>query len=187
MDYFSSDWHLGHANIIKYDKRPFKDVDEMDRVILDNVCDQLQKGDNLYYIGDFCFTRSKHAAEEYMKRIAWTEANFYFIRGNHDGHDVRKLYAKYGTYLGEQAKVVVQGQEIVLNHYAMRVWDKSHHGVWHLYGHSHHTLPEDPDSMSFDIGINGWDYKLITFDQIKEKMSKKTFKPIDHHGKTERV
>ena len=32
-------------------------------------------------------------------------------------------------------------QLVVLCHYAMRVWDRSHYGSWHLYGHSHGNLP----------------------------------------------
>ena len=35
-------------------------------------------------------------------------------------------------------------QDIVLCHYAMRVWQKSHYGAWMLYGHSHGTLPDNP-------------------------------------------
>jgi len=179
--YFSSDWHLGHANIIKYDGRPFKSVEEMDHVILGNVTSQLKKGDDLYYLGDFALTRSQNAMEGYMKALAYTEANLFFIKGNHDKRDTIKLYERYGTYLGEQKKIKVGEQEIVLNHYAMRVWDKSHRGVWHLYGHSHHSLPDLKDSLSFDVGINGWNYHLIPFYTVEAAMATKEYKAIDHH------
>lgn len=189
--HFSSDWHLGHANILKYDKRPFKTIDEMDHVIISNVCSQLKKGDNLYFLGDFALTRSVNTMEGHMKALALTEANLFFIKGNHDKKDTVRLYQKYGTYLGEQKKIkfLVKGieQEAVLNHYAMRVWDKSHHGVWHLYGHSHHTLPDLEDSLSIDVGINGRNYHLMTENDVWELMQKKKFKPIDHHGKTGRL
>lgn len=183
--YFSSDWHLDHKNIIKYDKRPFKTVEEMNETIIGNVTSQLKKGDILYYLGDFAFTRSSNSAEGHMKALSLTGANLFFIKGNHDKRDTIKLYEKYGTYLGEQKKIKIQivddTQECVLNHYAMRVWDKSHHGVWHLYGHSHHSLPDLEESLSFDVGINGWDYKLVTVEDIINKMAKKKYKPIDHH------
>ncbi len=186
MIYFSSDWHLGHANIIRYDNRPFENVDEMNHVIIGNVTRQLEKGDSLYFLGDFSFTRSINEAEGHMKAIALTGADLFFIKGNHDKRDTIKLYEKYGTYLGEQKKIEVDGQEIVLNHYAMRVWDKSHRGAWHLYGHSHHSLPELNDSLSFDVGINGWEYKCVSYLSVQAKMSKKKYVPIDHHGKTGR-
>jgi hypothetical protein len=31
----------------------------------------------------------------------------------------------------------------VLCHYAMRVWNRSHHGAWHLYGHSQGESPRN--------------------------------------------
>ena len=158
----------------------------MDETIIRNVTSDLKKGDSLYFLGDFAFTRSANEAEGYMKAIAYTGASLLFIKGNHDKRDTIKLYEKYGIYLGEQRKVQVGEQEIVLNHYAMRVWDKSHRGAWHLYGHSHHSLPDLKDSLSFDVGINGWRYKLVSYEQVEKVMSTKTWKPIDHHGKSDR-
>lgn len=183
MNYFSSDWHLGHENVIKFDNRPFSSVQEMNETIIRNVMSQLKPKDNLYYLGDFALCRDFRKAEGWMDTLASSGANLFFIKGNHDKNDTIKLYGRYGEYLGEQRKVEVEGQEIVLNHYAMKVWDKSHYGTWHLYGHSHHSLPDDPNSRSLDCGINGWDYRLTTMEQIKNKMGLKTFKPIDHHGR----
>lgn len=175
-DYFSADWHLDHANVIKYDNRPFKNVEEMNKTIIDNYNSIVKPNDNFYFLGDFCFNMRN--AESHLEKL---NGNLFFIRGNHDKKDMIRLYQKYGTYLGEQKKIKVQGQEIVLNHYGMRVWDKSHHGTWALYGHSHGSLPDDPNSRSFDVGCMLFDYKPLEFAQVKEIMARKTWKPIDHH------
>ena len=108
----------------------------MDETIIKNVVGQLQKGDDLYYLGDFSLTKSHGEMEGHMLALALTGANLFFIKGNHDKRDTVKLYQKYGIYLGEQKMINVLDrdardglQNIVLNHYAMRVWDRSHHGT----------------------------------------------------------
>jgi len=175
-NYFGSDWHLCHANIIKYDKRPFKSVQEMNDTILFNHNTIVKPGDNFYFLGDFCFDVRR--AEEFLELM---NGNLFFIKGNHDKNDTIKLYKQYGTYLGEQKKIKIGEQEIVLNHYSMNVWDKCHHGSWHLFGHSHGSLLDNPNSLSFDVGCNIWGYEPLEFERVKEIMSHKTFKPIDHH------
>ncbi len=177
--YFSSDWHLGHANIIKYDGRPFTDTEHMNKTILDNFNNIVKPEDEFYFLGDFCMgDHSK--AEAYMKQMV--PCKWYFIAGNHDKKQTVELYRKYGTYLGKMAEVRVQGKSITLCHYAMRVWNHSHHGAYHLYGHSHGTLPEDPYSKSFDVGVNSWNYMPISFEQVEAKMETKNYQPVDHHG-----
>jgi len=53
-----------------------------------------------------------------------------------------------------------------------------------LFGHSHGTLPDDANALSIDVGVDCNNYFPFTFDQIKAKMDKKSFKPTDHHGET---
>ena len=55
MIYFTSDWHLGHANIIKYCERPFKSVSDMDRILIQNYNEIVDQDDTVYFLGDFCF------------------------------------------------------------------------------------------------------------------------------------
>ena len=176
--YFSSDYHLSHTNIIKYDDRPFANINEMNEVIIGNHNSVVKPEDHFYFLGDFAFSKKKEEIEVFMKQL---KGKLFFIKGNHDHTDTRKLYAKYGTYLGDMAEIVVESQSIVLCHYAMKVWNKSHRGAWHLYGHSHHSLPENQNSLSFDVGCNGWDYKPLSFDKVKAKMTSKNFIAIDHH------
>lgn len=178
MEYFSSDFHLGHAKVIIYDKRPYPNVDIMDEDIIACCMRTLKPGDSFYYLGDWAWRNG----EGRLATLASSGAQLFFIKGNHDKKDTVKLYQKYGTYLGEQKKIKVGEQEIVLNHYCMLVWDKSHHGSWHLYGHSHHSLPVWTDSKKLDVGWNGY-YKLLSFDDIAKMMKGKTFKSVDHHGK----
>lgn len=174
--YFSSDYHLGHKNIIKYDNRPFKDINHMDESIITNHNEIVSKNDDFYFLGDFSFNDLK--TEEYLKRL---NGNKFFIKGNHDRRDTIKLYQKYGTYLGELTQIRVNGQDIILCHYAMKVWNKCHRGSWQLYGHSHGSLPDDKNSLSFDCGTNCHNYYPLEFNDVLKIMKTKTFKAIDNH------
>ena len=55
--YFSSDFHLGRKNILKYDNRPFESIELMNETIISNLESLLKKGDNFYYLGDLSFEK----------------------------------------------------------------------------------------------------------------------------------
>lgn len=176
--YFSSDYHLSHHNVIKYDGRPFKDIDEMNETIITNHNKIVKKTDDFYFLGDFCLGKRKGEVEELLKRF---NGNLHFIKGNHDHTDSVKLFDKYGDYLGEQKMIKVHEQEIVLNHYSMRVWNKSHHGVIHLYGHSHGSLEKDPWGKSMDVGVMNNNYFPYSFEEIMEILGKRDKAIVDYH------
>jgi calcineurin-like phosphoesterase family protein len=58
MDWFSSDWHLGHENIIRICDRPFSSVEEMDKTIMGNMLSVMKRKDTLYFLGD-CLSHSQ--------------------------------------------------------------------------------------------------------------------------------
>jgi calcineurin-like phosphoesterase family protein len=174
--WFSSDWHLGHVNVLKYDKRPFKNIQEHDETIIKNYHQLVSPEDDFYFLGDLTVGGDMKKIDEILHNLP---GNKFFIKGNHDHKDTRKLYARHGTYLGYMEEIKIDGQLIVVCHYGMRVWNKSHHGSWHLFAHSHGTLPDH--NKSFDVGVMLWDYKPASFKQISEKMDTLTFTPVDHH------
>jgi calcineurin-like phosphoesterase family protein len=73
----------------------------------------------------------------------------------------------------------------------MAIWNKSHRGAWHLYGHSHANAEEGlnklmPERKSFDVGVDNaavllGSYRPFTFEEVKKIMDKKKGCSIDHH------
>src|SRR5271167_1756921 len=98
--------------------------------------------------------------------------DIHLIRGNHDkglspALERRFVWVKDTFTLKVEDPDADGGtQRIVLFHYAMRVWDRSHHGAWHLYGHSHGSLPDTPTSLSMDVGVDTHDFRPWHFDEI---------------------
>lgn len=176
--WFSSDLHLGHQNIIKYANRPFGSVEKMDDVLIYNHNSLVLPTDDWYFLGDFSFNDKK--TESYLQRL---NGNKFFLRGNHDRKQTVKLYEKYGTYLGDYWQGELDGHKYVLCHYAFRVWNGSHRSTYHLYGHSHGTLPDIITSFSFDCGVDCHNYRPISTREVEDIMSGKEFIPIDHHNK----
>jgi len=185
-DYFSADLHWWHRNIMKYCKRPFKDVHEMNKTLIHRHNKVVGKNDRVYLLGDVCFGsagKTKGLLEQ-MNGIK------YLVYGNHDGV-IRKNpeLQEYFEWCKDYAEITIQDkvtkkpQFIILSHYAMRVWNRRHHGSWQLYGHSHGTLPDDPDALQIDVGVDSHDYYPISYEDIKEIMSMKNNIPIDHHKK----
>lgn len=185
--YFTADTHLGHANIIRYCHRPFESVEAMDAALIDRINATVKADDWLYHLGDFSFRGGDPAA--YRAKIRCR--NMVLILGNHDpcfaDGTPRPEFASLFKAVHPMLKVKVQfeghARLIVLCHYAMRVWDRSHHGTWHLYGHSHGTLPDDPHALSWDVGVDANEFTPLSVEQIAGIMAKKAFVPIDHHGR----
>jgi calcineurin-like phosphoesterase family protein len=146
--WFTADLHLGHANIIRYCSRPFSTVAEMDQTLLERLNASVKANDILHFLGDFSIGNPARVLE-YRRRIRCKK--ILAVPGNHD-KQARKLKEEFSWHdnLGE---VSIHGQPIVLCHYGLRVWNRSNHGSWHLYGHSHGRLPEVPDSLSMDVGV----------------------------------
>jgi len=172
--FFTADQHYRHANIIKYCKRPFSDAEEMNKVLIENHNSIVGPKDEVYMLGDIVFANEAKDVENIMSQL---NGRKYLICGNHD-KSVVKSYSGF-VWSKDIAKIKVHGQKIILCHYAMRIWDASHYGSWQLFGHSHGNLEELDDALSCDVGVDVWDFKPVSFDQLKEKMDSKNFIPIN--------
>lgn len=78
--WFTSDMHLGHSNIIELSKRPFKDIEDMDKQLINNWNSRVKPNDTIYHLGDFCFRNIKKF-NQYFHNL---NGHIIFIQGNHD-------------------------------------------------------------------------------------------------------
>ncbi len=166
--WFTADFHLDHSNILRYCNRPFPNVEEMNQGILGQINRWVKTNDILYFLGDFCMG-SKARAVEFRRQIHCK--TIFALPGNHD-KQVRKLTQEF-RWLDNLSEISISRQRIVLCHYAMRVWNHSSHGAWHLYGHSHGRLPDVPSSCSMDVGVDTHNFCPWHFDEIKSQMGPK--------------
>lgn len=170
--WFTSDTHFGHKNIIKYSNRPFNSVDEMDEAMIAEWNARVKPDDEIYHNGDFAFHKNP---DRYLSRLNGIK---HLIIGNHDSDVCLSSY--HWASVQPYKELVVNNTKLVLCHYAMRVWNRSHHGALMLYGHSHGSLPGS--SQSLDVGVDCWDYRPVNLYEIQDRM--KTLKPYssgDHH------
>lgn len=191
MNYYSSDWHLGHTNIVgpKVSKwssgyRDFDSLHEMNKTIINNVNKTVGPDDTLYFLGDLTLNRKP---KKWLDMVVCK--NIHFIYGNHDKISTMKSLPK-GYLLSQQDYKEIYVEEktkVCMFHYAQRVWNKSHHGSWHLYGHSHNSLPKGW-GKSMDVGIDSayellGEYRPFSHTEVYKILeSPNTFvKEVDHH------
>lgn len=189
--WFTSDLHFYHKNIIKYCNRPFENVEEMNAALIHNWNCNVKKSDSVYIIGDVFFCKIDKAID-ILNNLNYNK--LYIITGNHDSviNENKKLLLDGGltnpiTFIGDKLTVSLNNKTFFMNHFSHRVWEKSHRGVIHLFGHSHGSLP--PLGKSVDVGVDSpWitgkpEYRPFSLPEILTYMEKNDISIVDNHGK----
>lgn len=222
--YFCSDPHFGHAGIVKGTSgwsdtsrcRPFDTLEEHNEALVANINYRVNEDDILFCLGDWSFGSYKNG--DNVKNIRKFREqlhckNIHLVLGNHDDEIIKnkdnaqELFSSVNSVL--EILVIEQSKEqnakplkqwISLSHYAHRVWDKSHHGSWMLYGHSHGTLDEmtpliaNPtwigdqyyikNYRTMDVGFDTHPkFRPYSYQEIKDIMEKRAVElEVDHHG-----
>lgn len=133
--FYIADWHYGHKNVLAFDNRPFKSVEEMNEALIENWNSVVSAGDMVYILGDMFWIKSNEAAS-IMDRLNGQKI---LIKGNHDRfHDSRFAgkFAKVTEYL----EVEDGEHKIVLCHYPIPCYKNHFYGWYHFYGHVHNSF-----------------------------------------------
>ena len=165
MKYFTADLHLGHERILDADfsARPFNTILDHDDYIIDRINAHVMPKDELFVLGDFCWTNAYRKPGHFRNRIKCRTVHL--IRGNHDQPSIEKQFStvqdvrmvKIGRDTTDLNKPIVL--QAFLSHYAHAFWPSSHYGAFHLYGHNHDTREETLDRLfpgrrAMDVGVD---------------------------------
>jgi len=166
--FFTADEHYYHTNIIKYCHRPFKDSTEMTEVLIQNHNKIVRSGDVTIHGGDFCFLKHRSQITRLVEKL---NGSHIFVRGSHD-----KWMDK--TFHEIWEKTFDNKHHIVVCHYALLVWPRSHYNSYHLFGHSHGGLNsiinlKEIQGKRYDIGVDNNNFYPVSLDQVVEIMKNK--------------
>ena len=157
--YLTSDTHFYHQNVIKYDERPFRNVEEMNAALIQRWNEVVGEDDVVYHLGDFSMAGIERTAlvRSQLKGI------IHLVRGNHDNgrNVVWKTFA--GVY--RQLELEIDGVRCWMSHYPHGNWPRRKEGVIHLHGHSH-GWSERILKGRFDVGCMLWDYRPVSISTI---------------------
>jgi calcineurin-like phosphoesterase family protein len=189
--FFTSDTHFHHAKVVTYNGRPFSDVNHMNEEMIRLWNETVPVDGHVFHLGDFSLG-TPQKTKEVLERL---NGKIYLLKGNHEKSVMRKqgvremfvwIKDRYELYVpDETARKGILG--IVMQHYAMRVWNKSHHGAIHLYGHSHDNLDKEGAwGKSMDVGVDSayrilGEYRPFSLREVMNIMKKRDIHEIDHH------
>lgn len=163
MHYFTADLHINHANVIKYDNRPFENIDQHDHTIIANLKPEEEhqgSHNELWILGDVALSVPKLAYMMDIIRPQWQK--IHLIRGNHDDKGAWKKKHWFDSANEALYLRVDRETKVYMSHYAHRVWRNSHHGSLHFHGHSHGALPTWGKSL--DVGTMNFGWKPMSLE-----------------------
>lgn len=136
--FFIADTHFYHANVIKFDQRPFADLDEMHRYMIQAWNRKIRKHDRVYICGDFVWKGGAKGIE-IAKQL---HGRLFLVRGNHDkiGEEYRKMFEEVSEYMDIPVQLANgEKKRVILCHYWIPFYNGARRGGVMLHGHTHAT------------------------------------------------
>lgn len=176
--FFTSDTHFHHVRVIEYSKRPFRSIHEMNQTIINRWNERVGAEDEVYHLGDVAFCDN----EKFRTIFSQLSGRIHLIRGNHDLKNIKGEKKGYFATIRDYHEINVGGQKIVLLHYPLATWNKSHRGSYSLHGHCHGNPPpgQTKEMRRMDVGVDTNEFYPYHLDEIVKIMEAKPL-PEYHH------
>ncbi len=166
--WYTADLHFGHGNIIRLCNRPFRDADQMDAILMENLKCCVGRGDHLWIVGDFAFGRRSNDTvwlRELFDQLPG--ARKHLLIGNHDNFHTQELPWDSLSHLVELKDGPKNSRANTLCHYPMVTWNHSRRGALQLFGHVHDNWAGTRNSVN--VGVDLWDFMPVRIEGIRER------------------
>lgn len=190
--WFISDTHFDHLNVIKYCDRPYKDVDEMNEMLVKNWNETVAPDDIVFIVGDFSLS------ERALRFVARLNGTKILVSGNHDStHPAHKkgkeknIVATRGRYyeagfnhIATHLTIGIAERTVNIAHlpYKGDTTDDRHEkyrleddGRVLLCGHVHEkwkTKFTPKGTLMVNVGVDVWDYKPVNVKVLEDLIRK---------------
>lgn len=191
--FFWSDLHIGHTNVLKFDDRPFTDLNHMHQVLINNYNASVQENDICYFLGDIGLAKGE-LIKDVLNQMNGTKV---CILGNHDKGVQSMMAAGFNVVL-YTASLVIANKIVTLSHCPLRGvfredvigmrgakpednWHGEHKhrqfsvddfGQFHLHGHTHKKPEERQVDRQWDVGVVANNYRPVSIRQVESWIQK---------------
>jgi calcineurin-like phosphoesterase family protein len=183
--WFTSDFHFGHQNIIKFCDRPFASVEEMDYTLVKNYEALVKPSDTVFILGDL--SMSFQIAKKFIEGLPGKK---FLIAGNHDfchpankkGRNGLAKWTEAYKSIGfeevlleliltvEQEKIRLHHMPYTGDHHDTEVRYAEHRprsdGLKLLHGHVHTTWTKRGSMLN--VGVDKHGFAPISLEKVKE-------------------
>ena len=172
MIFITADLHLNHwstsdRNIIKYCKRPFKTINDMNDTIISNWNSVVSKNDTVYHLGDFAFkwVLNLKASDIIPYWESKLNGKIVHLKGNHDeglGHCINIALIKFNGL-----------NALMQHHPPFSLLEVPEFCDMVLCGHVHEKwklqwldYPNTRKVPIINVGGDQWNFKPVSKDEI---------------------
>lgn len=111
MNFYISDLHIGHENVIRFDNRPFANADEMNDTIFSNWNSRVTRDDTVYILGDFIW----HKESKWYDIVSGLTGNKVLVRGNHDPRQYSSNVKNLFQDITNIKEIVDEGRHVLMS------------------------------------------------------------------------
>ncbi len=157
MIYFIADTHFSEENIMRYESRPFKSINEMNEELIRRWNNLVNADDEVYVLGDF------GADEQETSILNRLNGRKFLIKGNHD--------VKSNQYYRDLGFDEVYDHPVILKDF----WILSHEPLYvnsnmpyaNIFGHVHNSpIIRTYSKQHYCVSVERINYTPISFDTI---------------------
>lgn len=176
--FFTADLHIGH--LFAQNSRGYTDKDEMHEDMIAKWNTVISPNANVFILGDISFAKP----DVTISILGQLNGQLHLIRGNHD-KKLPSIVLNLFTTINDVKEIYVRDlnssrkTRIFMSHYSHQVWNMSHYGAYHLFGHSHGSLKGLGRSM--DVGLDTHNVTPYSWEEVDAILSTIDVHVIDHH------
>lgn len=179
--FFTADLHFGHPNVIGFDKRPFENVRQMDRELIERWNKVVTEDDLVYILGDLMWKNYHNKPASLISKLNGRKI---LVRGDQDLFltkvGIDNLFEKVADYMNIDVELEDgKTKTLILSHYFIPFYEKRASGAIHLHGHTHTAREAGIEFQmekelnekgyaheSYNVGCMYWNYEPVTLDTI---------------------
>ena len=161
MIYLIADTHFSDRGIMRYENRPFGNVEEMDETLVENWNRVVTDEDEVYVLGDF---GARGREEAFLSRLRGRK---YLVKGNHDTQ-CNAYYRKAG-FAEVYDKPMILEEFWMLSHEPLYVCENMPYA--NLFGHIHNSpMFKDYSRHHYCVSVERIGYTPISFAEVARKV-----------------